>query len=115
MSIFNSTLLCVAVAVVPLLAFAQHKTRPDPADAALSASAASHESTFDRYIPDRDVEPAGWKEVNDEVGQFGGHVGLMRGATGSAGRPAAPAGKAENKPAAESVKPAARGHAGHHR
>lgn len=113
MRIFNNTVLCFAFALMPLLAFAQQKTRPDPADAAASVAATSYDSAFNNYIPDREVKPAGWKEVNDEVGQLGGHVGHMRGATGGAGRSAVPGSKPAAKPSAQPDKPAAGGHAGH--
>lgn len=30
------------------------------------------ESTFKGYVPDEDLEPGGWLEANDRVGQIGG-------------------------------------------
>ena len=113
MSTFNNTVLCLAVAVMPVLAFAQQKPRSDPADAAAPVPAMSYDSAFKNYIPDREIKPAGWKEVNEEVSRIGGHAGLTRGATGGAGRPAVPGGKPAGKPSAQPDKPASNGHSGH--
>lgn len=112
MSILKNTILCFAVAGVPLQPLAQQKTRPDPADAGAPVPATSYDSVFHNYVSDREPKAAGWKEVNDEVGLIGGHVGHIRGATGGAGRTAAPGGKpvGELTPADQ---PAASGHAGH--
>src|SRR5688500_5359878 len=73
MKIFESTVLCIALVASPLLAFAQQKARPDPADAAASVAVAVYDSAFSAYVKDYEVTPAEWKDVNDEVGRIGGH------------------------------------------
>jgi hypothetical protein len=113
MSLLNTAVLCAAVAVTPLPAFAQQKPRPDPTDAKAPVSATGYDSIFRSYVPDREVQPAGWREINDEAGQIGGHAGQMRGATGGAGRSVVPVGKPDTKPPAQADTPAAGSHAGH--
>jgi len=115
MHIFRIAGLALALTAVPLPALAQQTkdTRPDPARPSAPVPAMGYDSAFRDYVPDREVEPAGWKAVNEEVGQLGGHMGHMRGATGGAGRSAVPGTKPGAKPAGQPDKPAAGGHAGH--
>ena len=88
---------CFAVSA-PVAAAAD---RPPVADPAGTVPAPEYRSAFSTYQPFRDQEPASWRELNDEVGRIGGHIGIFR-----AEKPAEP--KAAAKPAPE--KP---GHAHH--
>jgi len=105
MHIFRIAGLALALTAVPLPALAQQTkdTRPDPARPSAPVPAMGYDSAFRDYVPDREVEPAGWKAVNED----------MRGATGGAGRSAVPGTKPGAKPAGQPDKPAAGGHAGH--
>jgi hypothetical protein len=37
-----------------------------------------HASAFKTYRPYRDEERPAWREVNDEVGRVGGHIGVLK-------------------------------------
>jgi hypothetical protein len=112
MNICRNTIFWFA-AVLPLPAFGQQLTHSDPTDAAAPAAAISYESAFSNYTPDLEVKPAGWRQVNDEAGQVGGHAGHMRGATGGADSSAVPGSKPASAPSTQPDEPAAGGHAGH--
>ena len=78
---------------------AQQPQRPDPADPKARAPAIEHRSAFEGYRRYAEPELAGWREMNQEVGRVGGHLGIVR----EQSRPP----KAGAKPAAEA------GHGGH--
>jgi hypothetical protein len=101
----------LAIAALAPLAFAQQQAaRPQPDDPAARAPAAPYESAFAGYAPYREEKLAPWRDVNDEVGRIGGHVGLFRSGGQQSGpsRPAAgqPADSPLRQPAGE---PPARG------
>jgi hypothetical protein len=64
---------------------------------------AQYESAFAGYVPYREEKLAPWREVNDEVGRVGGHVGMFGG--GHAGTKPGPSKPAADRPAA-GAKPA---------
>jgi hypothetical protein len=78
------------------LATAQQEGQPNPADPGARVPAAKYESPFKGYVPYREEKLAPWRELNEEVGRVGGHVGIFGG--GHAGHGSA-------KP--EATKPAA--------
>ena len=81
-------------------AAAQNPAQPDPADAKTSVPARPYESAFKDYRPYADAEVVRWREINEEMGRLGGHVGHL---------PKSP--DATTKPAAKA--PAHSGHGGH--
>ena len=99
--------------IIPLAAAASGTAAQQQAtDPAAKAPAIRYESAFGDYRPHRDEKLAPWREVNDEVGRIGGHVGLFRGAGGKhpgSSRPAA--GQPPERGATKA--PASGGHAGH--
>jgi hypothetical protein len=84
---------CCTAATAPLNALAQQgSTRPDPAAPGAAVAPLKYESAFTGYAPFRDQPPASWRELNDEVARVGGHLGILRGASGHGStQPAAPA------------------------
>ena len=58
-------------------AAAQPATRPDPADAKASVPTYRYESTFKDYQPYADPQTARWRDLNEEMGRLGGHLGHM--------------------------------------
>ena len=86
-------------AVSVLLAFfagaaaAQQNARPDPADPSARSSRPVYESAFSGYRPWAEPKLARWREVNDEVGRIGGHVGHVGQAKPAPKPPAASAGE----------------------
>lgn len=113
MNRLSATCLSIVVMATPVLACAQQKARPDPADPAAAAPAPAYDSAFKTYVPQGEIKPATWKDINDEMGRLGGHTGHTRDSADPAapGPATAPA----NKPPAQQTKPAAGGHAGHHK
>lgn len=79
----------------PLAAAAASANAQHPADPAAPAPAVKYESAFADYRPHREEKPAPWREVNDEVGRIGGHVGMFRSSGGRAapGQPQPPRAK----------------------
>ncbi len=57
-------------------------TQPDPARPDAPVPAVKYESGFAGYVSYREEKLAPWREVNDEVARAGGHVGILRGASG---------------------------------
>jgi hypothetical protein len=92
--------LTVLAALAPH-AIAQQPARPAPADPMATVPAMKYESAFSAYVPYREEKLAPWREVNDEVGRGGGHVGMFRGgeSSGQGTRPA-PSKPAPGQPAA---------------
>ena len=66
--------------IFPLAAVAAGAAAQDrPADPAATAPALKYESAFADYRPYREEKLAPWRDLNDEVGRVGGHVGMFRG------------------------------------
>ena len=82
----------------------QVPVRPDPADARAAAARPVYESAFKDYRRYADVEPARWRESNEEMGRLNGHMGHVQGSRTGSGTPP-PAGKAPAK--------SGHGHGGH--
>lgn len=72
-------------------AAAQQSARPDPADPSARSPKPVYQSAFADYRPWAEPEVARWRELNDEVGRLGGHVGHA-GRAKPAPKPAAAAG-----------------------
>lgn len=89
--------LCCALAAVWLLpAAAQQTERKHPADPTATAPAPAYESAFAGYQPLGTEKPGQWRELNDEVGRVGGHIGILRSGTAATGNTGSHAGhKAE--------------------
>lgn len=95
-----TALLCAAALSAPLPALAQTAAGvPEPTDPAAVVPPVKYESAFTGYRPFREKKLAPWRDVNDEVGRVGGHVGIVGGAGRHAAHraakpaPAAPAAK----------------------
>ena len=56
-------------------AVAQQATRPDPADMKAPVPALRYESAFKDYRPYVDPQIARWRDLNEEAGRLGGHMG----------------------------------------
>lgn len=89
----------IALAAGPALA----QSRPKPDDPKAAAAPIEHRSAFEGYRPFRDEAMVPWREVNDEVGRVGGHVGVLRAEeavppvpTGATPQPAAKAAPAQH-------------------
>ena len=54
-----------------------------PTDAAAAVPSVSYRSAFEGYRPATEEPVADWRALNDEVAAIGGHIGIMRGASGS--------------------------------
>ena len=98
MNRLSAMCLSIVVMATPVLAGAQQKVRPDSADPAATAPAPAYDSVFKTYVPQREVKPAAWKNINDEAARVGGHAGTIR----QSGLPGAVHG---GKPAADSASP----------
>lgn len=86
MRLKSAILCCACTAYGPSFATAQQPASANPADPQAAVPAVRHESAFASYRPMRDEKPAPWREVNDEVGRVGGHLGIFRhNGTGTAG------------------------------
>lgn len=88
MRLKSAILCCACTAFGPSFAAAQQPANANPADPQAAVPAARHESAFAGYRQMRDEKPAPWREVNDEVGRVGGHLGIFRNrasGTGTAG------------------------------
>lgn len=79
--------LCCAIAAAWLSpAVAQQAERKHPADPSAAVPAPIHSSAFSNYQPLGTEKPGAWRELNDEVGRVGGHIGILRsGAASKAG------------------------------
>ena len=51
---------------------------PDAARADAKVPPVRYESAFEKYRPHSEPELRPWREVNDEVGKAGGHIGIFR-------------------------------------
>jgi hypothetical protein len=91
----------VVAAAAAGLAAAQ-QPRPNPGDPKAPVPAIEHRSAFEGYRRYTEPEVSGWREMNEEVGRVGGHVGIVRGQRDA------------QKPGAKpSASPAQGGHEGH--
>jgi len=90
-------------------AAAQQPSRAHPADPRAVAPSPEYASAFDGYQPFRDEKLASWREVNDEAGRVGGHLGIFGGANAHAGHGVAQSVKTPtaSAPAAGTSTPAA--------
>jgi hypothetical protein len=87
----------VVAAAMAGLAAAQ-QPRPAPADPKAKVPAVEHRSAFESYRRHTEPEVSGWREMNDEVGRIGGHVGMHRQGTAKPGaKPPAEAGHGGHK------------------
>ena len=82
---FNAFLWYGAFALMSLPAVAQSNfAAPDPVQSGARVPEIKYESAFEKYVPYREQPLATWREVNDEVGRVGGHLGMF-GSAGHAG------------------------------
>ena len=72
MNPFPSMCLYVALMALPALAYAQQKTRPDPADPKAGVPPSVYVSPFKQYQPLGDEPVAPWKSTNEVVEKAGG-------------------------------------------
>jgi hypothetical protein len=86
-------------AMVAGAAAAQSAAKPDPADPKARVPSVEYRSAFEGYRRYAEPEVTGWREMNQEVGRVGGHLGIVRG-QGDAVKPGAKV-------------PAEAGHGGH--
>lgn len=78
---YPAFLLYGAFALISLPAIAQsNSATPDPVQSGAREPEMKYESAFERYVPYREQPLATWRDVNDEVGRVGGHVGMFGGA-----------------------------------
>lgn len=79
MQIRFAALSCACAALWLQPAIAQQQSRANPADPEVAAPSPQYRSAFDGYRPFRDEKLAPWRDVNDEVGRVGGHIGIFGG------------------------------------
>jgi len=72
----------------------------DPLDSAAPVPPLEYRSVFSGYRPYQDVSPGRWREVNEQVGRLGGHVGHLAKPQPAAGKAQPAPGKAP-QPGAE--------------
>jgi len=60
-------------------AAAQQTERKHPADPSAAVPAPAYASAFSGYQPPGTEKTGPWRELNDEVGRIGGHLGIVRG------------------------------------
>jgi hypothetical protein len=84
------SICCGIATLISAVAAAQDAAPRNPADPSVAVAAPRYESAFSGYARHRDEKIAPWREVNDDVGRIGGHIGILRGATPSKPAPAAP-------------------------
>ena len=75
-----------------------HAASADPTQAWARVPGLQYESAFHDYVPYREQPPAAWREINDEAGRLGGHVGMFRSAGGAQPQSGAPASAARDAP-----------------
>ena len=78
MNFLPGTCLYFALMVVPALACAQQKTRPDPADSKVSVPPVVYATPFRQYHTLGDEAVSSWKTVNEEVEKAGGWKAYLR-------------------------------------
>ena len=77
---YTAYLLYGASALLSLPAFSQTPTEPSHAGARVPET--KYDSAFRNYAPYREQPLAPWRDVNDEVGRVGGHIGMFGGGHG---------------------------------
>ena len=91
----------VLAASVAGAALAQHPARPDPAAAKTRVPVRTYESAFKDYRSYAEPEVARWRELNEQAGRLGGHVGQVPQQPGTSSKPGAkppaPAGHGAHK------------------
>lgn len=85
----RTLLLCMIVAATSAVAQTAQRDPADPKQGALAVP--SHAPVFRDYRPYADPEVGRWRQVNDEVGRLGGHLGHLPRKPDAAHKPAAPA------------------------
>jgi hypothetical protein len=83
----HKRIFCALAMTVAGAAAAQNTPQRDPADPKGGGKPVEYRSAFDDYRPYKETEIAPWREVNEEVGRVGGHLGIAR-AQQQAGKPA---------------------------
>lgn len=58
--------------------WAQSPTSSTPHDDSAPISTIEYRSAFNGYQPQRNLELQSWRDVNDEMGRLGGHVGHVQ-------------------------------------
>lgn len=76
-----AALCCALTAVWLLPAAAQQTERKHPADPSAAVPAPAYESALAGYQRLGTEKPGPWRELNDEVGRAGGHIGILRSGT----------------------------------
>ena len=85
-----AVLLYGALTLAPAAGAAQHgSAQSGPTHPAAPVPATTYESAFAGYVSLREEKLAPWRDVNDEVGRVGGHVGILRGTAATGAKPAA--------------------------
>lgn len=80
---FTLALLLYGAVTLSLPALAQRSAAtPNPVDGSALVPDLKYDSAFAGYSPYREEKLAPWREVNDEVGRVGGHMGIFSGAQG---------------------------------
>jgi hypothetical protein len=92
-----AVLYCALAAAWLSPAAAQQSARSHPADPAVAVPAVTYTSAFTGYQPLGTEKTGPWRELNDEVGRAGGHVGILRG-SGTASATGKAASHAGHKP-----------------
>ncbi|MGQ0750226.1 MAG: hypothetical protein ACT4PS_06815 [Betaproteobacteria bacterium] len=90
---YTAYLLYGASALLALPAFAQTRSvAADPTHASARVPDMKYDSAFRGYAPYREQPLATWRDLNDEVGRVGGHIGMFGGGghAGHAGAKASP-------------------------
>lgn len=78
MRIHSAFLLYGACALVALPAAALGNSAGNPAHSAARVPQTQYRSAFQNYVPYQEQPLATWRDVNDEAGRVGGHVGVLR-------------------------------------
>ena len=96
----KSLIALIAIAGLAPAAMAQDLSKSHPADPSAKVPDLKYESAFSGYSPYREEKLVPWRDVNDEVGRIGGHVGMFGGGHGGhAGAKPGPAKPAAGQPA----------------
>lgn len=116
-------MLYSACALVSVPVAGQSVAAGEPTQPGARVPEARYESSFRDYVPYREPALATWREVNDEVGRAGGHVGMFGGGHGGhagakspkpiAGAPAKTAREAAGRPLARGAPGTPGLHTGH--
>jgi hypothetical protein len=61
-------------------ALAQSEGQNDPRVPEAKVPPVPYRSVFEDYRPYREQELASWRQVNEEVGRIGGHIGVLKDA-----------------------------------